>query len=113
MLPRVHIQPKGLLATEAIVTLPFRCLTPLAVRSHFFEFLRDGRPYLAHQLVPGEVYSVVVTTGGGLYRYRLEDKVQVNGFVERTPSLAFLGKEDHLRILWAEAERNLRGERAR
>ncbi len=101
-LPGVHIQPKGLLATEAVVTLPFRGLTPLAVRSHFFEFLRDGRPYLAHQLVPGEVYSVVVTTGGGLYRYRLEDKVRVNGFVEKTPSLAFLGKEDHVSDLCGE-----------
>ncbi len=102
LLPRVHIQPKGLLATEAVVTLPFRGLTPLAIRSHFFEFLRDGRACLAHQLVPGESYSVVVTTGGGLYRYRLEDQVQVNGFVERTPSLAFLGKEDHVSDLCGE-----------
>jgi hypothetical protein len=102
MLPGVHVQPKGLLATEAVVTVPFRCLTPLAVRSHFFEFLRDGRAHLAHQLVPGEVYSVVVTTGGGLYRYRLEDKVHVNGFVEKTPSLAFLGKEDHVSDLCGE-----------
>lgn len=102
MLPHVHIQPKGLLATEAVVTLPFRGLTPLAVRSHFFEFLREGRAHLAHELEPGEVYSVVVTTGGGLYRYRLEDTVRVNGFVEKTPSLQFLGKEDHVSDLCGE-----------
>jgi GH3 auxin-responsive promoter len=102
MLPHVDIQPKGLLATEAVVTVPFRGLTPLAVRSHFFEFLQEGRAYLAHQLLPGEVYSVVVTTGGGLYRYRLEDRVQVNGFVEKTPSLRFLGKEDHVSDLCGE-----------
>ena len=102
MLPRVHIQPKGLLATEAVVTLPFEGLTPLAVRSHFFEFLREGRAYLAHQLVPGEVYSVVVTTGGGLYRYRLEDTVEVNGFVRKTPSLRFLGKQDCVSDLCGE-----------
>jgi hypothetical protein len=101
-LPGVHVQPKGLLATEAVVTVPFRGLTPVAIRSHFFEFVREGRAHLAHQLVPGHVYSVVVTTGGGLYRYRLEDRVRVNGFIEKTPSLEFLGKEDHVSDLCGE-----------
>jgi GH3 auxin-responsive promoter len=101
-LPRVHIQPKGLLATEAVITLPFRGLTPLAIRSHFFEFVRGDRTYLAHELVPGEVYSVIVTTGGGFYRYRLDDHVRVNGVVERTPSLEFLGKADHVSDLCGE-----------
>lgn len=96
LLPHVEIQPKGLLATEGVITLPFRDRAPLAIRSHFFEFLHDGHAYLPHQLAPGTVYSVVVTTGGGLYRYRLEDRVEVDGFVEHTPSLKFLGKEDHV-----------------
>jgi hypothetical protein len=101
-LPGVEIQPKGLLATEAVVTLPFRGRAPLAVRSHFFEFLRDGRVWLADQLLPGHEYSVVVTTGGGLYRYRLDDRVRVDGFVGRTPSLRFLGKEDQISDLCGE-----------
>jgi GH3 auxin-responsive promoter len=104
--PGVEIQPKGLLATEAFVTIPFAGAWPVAVRSHFFEFLderRPGeRPRLAHQLEPGGVYSVVVTTGGGLYRYRLEDRVEVTGFVRRTPSLRFLGKEGHVSDLRGE-----------
>jgi hypothetical protein len=102
MLPGVPIQPKGLLATEAVVTIPFEGRTPLAIRSHFFEFIRDGRSYLAHQLEPGGTYSVVVTTGGGLYRYRLDDLVEVNGAVGRTPSLTFLGKADHVSDLCGE-----------
>jgi hypothetical protein len=101
-LPGVEIQPKGLLATEACVTLPFAGATPLAVRSHFFEFLAGERAWLAHELEPGGIYSVVVTTGGGLYRYRLEDRVRVAGFVGRTPSLRFLGKEDHVSDLCGE-----------
>jgi hypothetical protein len=101
-LPQAEFQPKGLLATEAVVTVPFRGKTPLAIRSHFFEFLHDGRAYLPHQIVPGKIYSVVVTTGGGLYRYRLEDRVEVDGLVERTPSLKFLGKEDHVSDLCGE-----------
>src|SRR5262249_20208292 len=81
LLPGVEVQRKGLIATEAFVTLPFEDRTPLAVRSHFFEFLplsgEDGggdvqRTFLAHELEPGREYSVVATTGGGLYRYRLE-----------------------------------------
>ena len=95
-LPRVRIQPKGLLATEAIVTLPFggEGRRPLAVRSHFFEFVDEaGRVRLAQDLDAGATYEVVVTTGGGLYRYRLGDRVVVDGFVGRTPSLTFIGRD--------------------
>jgi hypothetical protein len=104
--PGVEIQPKGLLATEAFVTIPFDGKTPLAIRSHFFEFLPEGggieRPRLAHELEPGGVYSVVATTGGGLYRYRLEDRVAVTGCAGRTPSLRFLGREGHVSDLCGE-----------
>ena len=109
-LPGVEVQPKGLVATEAFVTLPFRGRRPLAVRSHFFEFLPEGapageRPRLVHQLEPDGRYEVVVTTGGGLYRYRLGDTVEVtevDGFGERTPSLRFLGKVDQVADLCGE-----------
>lgn len=104
MFPGVEIQPKGLLATEAFVTIPFSGKTPLAIRSHFFEFLPEdgGGPRLAHELEPGGVYSVVVTTGGGLYRYRLGDRVEVTGLVGQTPSLRFLGREGHTSDLRGE-----------
>ncbi|HEX5716778.1 MAG TPA: GH3 auxin-responsive promoter family protein [Thermoanaerobaculia bacterium] len=102
--PGVEIQPKGLLATEGFVTIPFGGAWPLAVRSHFFEFLSEdgGDPRFAWELDEGRVYSVVLTTGGGLYRYRLEDRVRVEGFVERTPSLRFLGKGGHVSDLRGE-----------
>jgi len=96
-IPDVELQPKGLLATEAFVSLPWRGTHVLAVRSHFFEFLTaDGESRLAHQLEAGATYSVVVTTDGGLYRYRLEDRVKVTGFAGSTPTLRFLGKEGHV-----------------
>jgi len=95
--PGVPVQPKGLIATEAFVSLPFAGLHPLAVRSHFFELLDDrGDAHLAHELSPGAEYRVVVTTGGGLYRYMLQDRVRVDGMVGRTPSVRFVGKEDHV-----------------
>jgi hypothetical protein len=91
--PRATIQPKGLLATEAFMTLPFASQHPLAVRSHFFEFLDDrGQTHLTEDLIQGETYEVVVTTGGGLWRYRMRDRVEVSGFVKRTPSLRFIGR---------------------
>src|SRR5206468_2600321 len=102
--PGVEIQPKGLLATEGFVTIPFAGRWPLAIRSHFFEFLSedDGSPRFAWELEEGGIYSVVLTTGGGLYRYRLQDRVRVEGFVEKTPSLRFLGKEGHVSDLRGE-----------
>jgi hypothetical protein len=90
----VRIQPKGLLATEAFVTIPYAGATPLAVCSHFFEFLDGDATWLVDELQPGRTYSVVVTTAGGLWRYRLHDVVEVVGFVARTPALRFVGRED-------------------
>jgi hypothetical protein len=101
--PGVRVQAKGLLATEAFVSIPLGEAQPVAVRSHFFEFLDDRRrPRLVHELDGGAEYSVVVTTGGGLYRYRLQDRVRVAGFVRRTPTLEFIGKEESVADLFGE-----------
>jgi hypothetical protein len=92
--PSTLVQSKGLIATECFVTIPFAGFYPLAVTSHFFEFRDEqGRIFLAHELERGGIYEVIVTTGGGLWRYRLQDQVQVTGFVGRTSSLRFLGRQ--------------------
>jgi len=95
--PGVRIQPKGLLASEGVVTIPIDSTHPLAITSHFFEFEGpDGRISLAHELERGCEYSVVLTTGGGLYRYRLGDRVRVDDVVGRTPSVRFVGRDDRV-----------------
>ncbi|EEF61888.1 GH3 auxin-responsive promoter [Pedosphaera parvula Ellin514] len=95
--PGLLLQPKGLIASEAFVTLPFGSYQPLAIHSHFFEFIdADGRILLVDTLKEGETYEVVVTTAGGLWRYRLGDRVQVSGFVGKTPSLRFLGRSGNI-----------------
>jgi len=102
-LPGVAIQPKGLMATEAVVSLPFAGQHPLAIRSHFFEFIDEGgNPRTAWQLEQDESYSVVVTTGGGLYRYQLHDRIRVTGFLHATPCIRFTGKEDSISDLRGE-----------
>lgn len=95
LFPQAAWLPKGLFSTEAVISLPFGDATgcPLAVCSHFLEFLRDdGTVAGVEELKPGDTAEVVVTTGGGLYRYRLGDRVRVTGYAGRTPRVAFVGR---------------------
>lgn len=101
--PGISLQPKGLLATESFVTIPLGDLRPLAIRSHFFEFLDDeGRVHASWQLKQGRHYTVIVTTGGGLYRYNLGDRVEVDGFWGQIPSLRFIGKDESVSDYFGE-----------
>lgn len=93
----IEFQPKGLLATEACVTFPVvgQAGSALAIRSHFFEFLPEGNrqdPLLAHELDVGGRYDVVVTTGGGLYRYPLGDTIEIVGHLNDCPLGRFVGR---------------------
>ena len=89
----VPLQSKGLLATEGVVSIPYAGAHPLAVTSAVIELLGDdGRCRWAWELRPGDEGEVVLTTGGGLWRYRLGDRVHVSGMLGRTPCLRFLGR---------------------
>ncbi len=102
-LPGVAIEPKGLIATEAIVTLPFQGARPMAVCSHFFELIDGhGHANTMDQAVQGQTYRVVITTAGGLYRYDLQDRVVVDGWLGGVPTLRFVGKEDRISDLRGE-----------
>jgi hypothetical protein len=105
LFPSVPIQSKGLIATEGVVTFPYgtRPECVLAIRSHFFEFeTPDGSTRLAHELTRGSTYGVVLTTRGGLYRYRLGDLVEVVGFADQAPLLKFIGKSERTSDLVGE-----------
>lgn len=103
MFPRVSIQPKGLLATEACVSFPlFGKQSVLSLRSHFFEFHRldgeegeDEKLCLAHELQTGKKYKVIVTTSGGLYRYELGDIIEVTGFFQSAPIVKFISRDGY------------------
>jgi hypothetical protein len=71
----------------------------LQVQSAFYEFTRfgeedagDRRFFLAHQLEVGERYFIHVTTLSGLYRYDMNDVVEVVGRFHDAPVLRFLFK---------------------
>jgi hypothetical protein len=96
-IPGVKIQSKGLIATEGVVTIPVgrEGRKALAAGSHFFEFRnpQTGRLHNAWELRQGSTYAVLLTTGGGLYRYQLHDLVKVTGFFGRVPCLDFVARE--------------------
>lgn len=93
--PRSHIDPKGLLATEAAITVPWgegSGAIP-ALTSTFVEFIDDGdASWMAHELVQGQGYRVVITTSGGLYRYDMGDRVRCLATNNGLPRLAFEGR---------------------
>ena len=102
LFPQADIQGKGLLATEGFVSLPLvgHDGGVLALRSHLLEFLPlgddDSSAVGAADLEVGGRYSVVLSTGAGLYRYHLGDVVEVIGRVDRCPSVRFVGRRLHV-----------------
>lgn len=94
--PGVQFQFKGLIATEGIISFPLHRAggNVLAYQSHFFEFLDEqGKIRLAGELEAGEKYRVIMTTGGGLYRYKLGDVIEVQNSFKGLPVFRFLGRD--------------------
>ncbi|XP_062232265.1 jasmonoyl--L-amino acid synthetase GH3.5-like isoform X2 [Phragmites australis] len=50
----------------------------------------ESEPVGLTEVEVGKIYEIVITTFGGLYRYRLGDVVQVAGFHNSTPELQFI-----------------------
>jgi hypothetical protein len=106
LFPHARIQGKGLIATEAFISLPLvgHDGAAVAVRSHFLEFasvngqneMCDREPRLAHELERGRRYAVIVSTGGGLYRYHLHDLVEVVGHIGECPLIRFVGRQGYV-----------------
>lgn len=91
--PKAHFEPKGLLLTEGIVTIPNgQGQNNLAV-DWTLEFIDDHqRVFLAQDIVAENEYEVILAAGG-LYRYRTGDRVRCEGFTKKGPVLTFQGRE--------------------
>jgi hypothetical protein len=91
----IPVQGKGLLATEGVISIPFRDYHLPAFNSHFLEFAdENGKVFLPEELEAGKTYEVIITTGSGLYRYCLNDQVRATSFHMGLPSLEFIGKSN-------------------
>jgi hypothetical protein len=92
----------GLIASEGRFSLPVEddsAAGVLAVHANFYEFVDEDdaddpapRTLLCHELAEGRRYYLIVTGANGLYRYDMNDIVEVRGFYGRTPKLAFIRK---------------------
>ena len=108
----VPLRDVGYLASEARVTLPIANGTPngvLDLALNYCEFIPEASVdeenppiYLSHELEKGQRYSILLTTPGGLYRYHINDIVEVTGFYYQAPMLAFVRKGKDMSNLTGE-----------
>jgi len=97
-----RVMELGYQATECRGTIAIDAETPGGLppfHHHFFEFVEQdawdsGRPafLVLGELTEGRRYYIVITTAAGLYRYFMNDLVEVTGFHRRTPLLRFVQK---------------------
>ena len=100
-----YIQEKGLLSTEGIISIPIENIGKLpAVNSHFMEFqeVNTEKIKLLHELEENKEYSVIITTQGGLYRYKTGDIISVYGKYYNCPLIIFLKRENNISDYFGE-----------
>jgi hypothetical protein len=100
--PHVARRDLGFVASEGRFTIPVddgSAAGVLAVHTNFYEFVAEEdvadptpRTLLSHELVEGRRYYVIVSGINGLYRYDMNDVVEVRGFHGRTAKVAFVRK---------------------
>jgi hypothetical protein len=74
---RALFEPKGLLATEGVTSIPLGGRNQLACGIHFHEFIDCETGDVLTRPESGHRYEVVLTTGAGLYRYRTNDIIEL------------------------------------
>ncbi|GMO38596.1 MAG: GH3 auxin-responsive promoter family protein [Termitinemataceae bacterium] len=83
--------------------------TVLFAHKVYFEFIREAdfgtenpRVYQLHALTQGNRYNIVVTTTSGLYRYTMNDIVEVTGYYNDFPTIQFIQKANGIISLTGE-----------
>ncbi|MDX8412380.1 MAG: GH3 auxin-responsive promoter family protein [Mariprofundaceae bacterium] len=94
LFPHAAIEPKGLMSTEAAITVPDEQGQIVLADTGFFEFRDADQIFLEHELKTGRAYEVIITTASGLYRYCTGDMVRYMGHnhAERA-ILDFIGRQ--------------------
>jgi hypothetical protein len=108
----VPVRDLGLLASEARMNIPMSDATaggPLEVTSNFYEFIPSDQVgaktpdvLRCHELAEGEDYLILLTTGGGLFRYNIGDLVRCEGYMGQAPFVRFLNKGRHTSSITGE-----------
>jgi hypothetical protein len=108
----VPIRDLGYKASEGSFTLPYQDHTPsgiLALQTNYYEFIPEDAldalqpPVLSsNELELGKRYAILLTTAAGLYRYDINDIVEVAGFYCNTPVLTFIRKGQDMTSITGE-----------
>jgi hypothetical protein len=95
----IPVRDPGFSASEGLFAIPVLSGTPEGVLHNsgpFMEFVPEGEgtdhTLLSHELEIGGRYRLIVTTGGGLWRYDMKDVIEVTGRMGATPLVRFLYK---------------------
>lgn len=102
LLPETAIVEMGYLSSEFRGTITIDCIRNLGLptlQDHFFEFSEialydkgERQTLLLGELEQGKQYYIIVTALHGLYRYFINDIVEVTGRYQKTPTLRFVQK---------------------
>lgn len=108
----VPVRDVGLIASEGRMSIPHRDEGAggiLDIQGPFFEFIpeedegkENPATLLCHELEEGKRYFILLTSSAGLYRYNIYDLVEVVGFYNATPIIAFLNKGKHISSVTGE-----------
>lgn len=92
----IPVREVGVTASEGYFAIPLGDDWPGGVlwnEGHILEFIDDSGAVLwCWELEVGARYRMVISTTAGLYRYDLQDVVEVVGFCHATPVIRFVGK---------------------
>jgi hypothetical protein len=94
-LGQARIQGKGLLLTEAPITIPWHAAKgniPLLTETYLEFLTSEGKILGITELKEGSSYTVLTSQNNGFLRYNTLDKVKVTGFYFKTPILEFEGR---------------------
>lgn len=106
----------GLTASEGMFSVPYELNNTNAAfvpGSVFMEFMpvEDGETIekclLLHEVEIGKKYEIVVTTRGGLYRYRMKDTVLITGKFNNTPTMEFVNRSGFAVSMFGEKTSDL------
>lgn len=97
------IRDIGYLASEHRSSVPFDDNDPsgpLDMNANFYEFIpaEKERPFGdletldAHMLEPGKQYYVIISNHAGLYRYDMDDIIEVTDYYHESPCIRFVQK---------------------
>ncbi|MCA9495800.1 MAG: GH3 auxin-responsive promoter family protein, partial [Nanoarchaeota archaeon] len=113
----ILIKDIGYIASEGRFSIPIKNDKEsgiLDIRNGFYEFIpikeykfnestkTRFETKLAHELVKGEKYYFIITSENGLYRYFIDDIIEVSGFYKNTPKIKFIQKGKYISSITGE-----------